>query len=681
MMDEIENSETVALDLYQQATTYLNQKKFDAAITACQEALTYQPDSAQICKTLGIALQSKGQYQDAQEWYTKALEIQPDLAEAHANLGVLYAKQENWESAILFYQKAIQFKPDFANVYRNLSQILVQLDRVEEATQYWQQALELKLDFATPEEYFNIGNILLRQRKANEAVECYQNVLQAQPNSFESYHNFAEALQQLKEWEAAISAYQKAIELKPDSVKTYQRLGDTWMKLQQWEEVIQSYNKVLDLQPDIFKAYHNLAEAYYHIEQWETAIPFYQKAIELKPDSARIYKQLGDVWMKLRQWDEAITAYEKSLEIDPSSLEVHQKLAPLLMKQGQPEKAIQIYRLAIESHPFYRWSYLNLWNIFARHKKLGEVLNYYKNAVQQYPDYPLVELNLGEILTRKGKISEAITCYQNVSYKRAKNLQPEVVEQFWDKNHTLEPAFLIIGAQKGGTTSLYRYLEEHPKILPAIKKEINFWTHHYHQGLDWYLAHFPQLSVEHNFITGEATPNYLENKEVIPKIFEAFPQMKLIVILRNPVDRAVSQYHHWIRLGLEYRSLEAAIESELEQLGNYPKTAIDPQYWKEACKYVWRGMYFEFIQKWMAIFPKEQFLILRSEDFYTQTPETLQQVFEFLGLPEHTISTFKTYNQGFYQPMPDTIRQKLSDFFQPHNQRLEQFLGMNFNWN
>lgn len=680
-MHEIENSETVALDFCKQAAIYLNHKQYDAAITACQEALKHQPDSAQACQFLGMALQSQGQDQDAQKWYMKALEIHPNLVDAHANLGVLYAKHQNWELAILSYQKAIENKPDCGVAYRNLSQILIQLNRLEEVTPYWQQALQLKVDFATPEEYFTMGNILLRQEKADEAIECYQHVLQSQPNSFETYHNLAEALQQLEQWEAAVSAYQKAIELKPDSAQTYQRLGDAWVKLQQWEGVIQSYNKVLDLQPDIFQAYHNLAEAFHHLEQWEAATSAYQKAIELKPNSVRIYQRLGDISMKLQQWEEAITFYEKALEIDPNGFEVHQKLAPLLMNQGQPEKALQIYRRAIEVQPFFRWSYLNLWNLFARHKKLGEVLKFYKNAVQRYPEAPLVELNLGEILTRQGKINKAIICYQNVSYKRAKKLHPEAVEQYWDKNYTLAPAFLIIGAQKGGTTSLYRYLEEHPKILSAIKKEINFWNHHYQRGLDWYLAHFPQLSGEHNFITGEATPNYLENPEVIPRIFEAFPQMKLIVILRNPVDRAVSQYHHWIRLGLEYRSLEVAIESELEQLGNYPKTTIQKKYWKDACKYVWRGIYIEFIQKWMATFPKEQFLILRSEDFYTQTPETLQQVFEFLGLPQHAISKFKTYNQGFYQPMPDTIRQQLSDFFQPHNQRLEQFLGMNFNWN
>nr|WP_293134600.1 sulfotransferase domain-containing protein [Okeania sp. SIO3I5] len=84
--------------------------------------------------------------------------------------------------------------------------------------------------------------------------------------------------------------------------------------------------------------------------------------------------------------------------------------------------------------------------------------------------------------------------------------------------------------------------------------------------MDWYLAYFPPIPKSENFITGEATSNYLITDEVPERISSLLPSIKLLVILRNPVDRAFSQYHHWQRLNWENRSFEVAINQELEIL-------------------------------------------------------------------------------------------------------------------
>ena len=221
-----------------------------------------------------------------------------------------------------------------------------------------------------------------------------------------------------------------------------------------------------------------------------------------------------------------------------------------------------------------------------------------------------------------------------------------------------------------------------PQIFPAIRKEIYFWNYHHHRGLDWYLAHFPRLSTNENWITGEASPNYLEDRQAPDRLFQVFPNMKFIVLLRNPVDRAVSQYHHWVRLNREQQSLEAALELELKWLNlDAGYLQIDRRYWTETSRYLWRGLYIKFLQRWMNIFPRKQFLILRSEDFYSQPESTLTQVFDFLNLPSTSEMNLTPYNQGFYQPMPEELRQQLHTFFTPYNQKLEAFLEINFHWN
>ena len=137
----------------------------------------------------------------------------------------------------------------------------------------------------------------------------------------------------------------------------------------------------------------------------------------------------------------------------------------------------------------------------------------------------------------------------------------------------LLPDFLIIGTQRGGTTSLYHYLQAHPCLQATTTKEVHFFDRKYHKGLMWYRGHFPtvwekacaQQVQKQAFVTGEASPSYLFHPHVYKRVAQALPQVKLIVLLRNPVDRAYSQYYHSIELGHESRSFEEAIRDEQER--------------------------------------------------------------------------------------------------------------------
>src|SRR5690348_6863383 len=136
----------------------------------------------------------------------------------------------------------------------------------------------------------------------------------------------------------------------------------------------------------------------------------------------------------------------------------------------------------------------------------------------------------------------------------------------------LLPDFLVIGTQRGGTTSLYHYLQAHESIAPSSIKEIHFFDRKYARGLAWYRGHFPtgaekwyaQRLRRQAFVTGEASPVYLFHPHVPARVKQALPAVKLIVLLRNPVDRAYSQYYHAVELGLETRPFEEAIGDEVE---------------------------------------------------------------------------------------------------------------------
>src|SRR6188508_1226206 len=129
-------------------------------------------------------------------------------------------------------------------------------------------------------------------------------------------------------------------------------------------------------------------------------------------------------------------------------------------------------------------------------------------------------------------------------HEQTPNREPD--QERLDTAHLRQPpTFMIIGTQKGGTTSLHRYLDKHPDVTMALKKEVHFFDSFYFKGSDWYLAHFPLRSEAAQ--TGEASPTYIFHPEAPRRVYDAFPQVKLIALLRNPVDRAYS--HHQMESG------------------------------------------------------------------------------------------------------------------------------------
>ena len=163
------------------------------------------------------------------------------------------------------------------------------------------------------------------------------------------------------------------------------------------------------------------------------------------------------------------------------------------------------------------------------------------------------------------------------------------------------------------------------------------------------------------------------------------PDIKLLVLLRNPADRAYSHYQHNLRLGMEDLSFEEALEKEDERLaGELEKIKADPDYYSfnyQQYSYKTRGIYIEQLEHWMSIFPRQQFLILGSEDFYRDPDTVYQETLDFLGLPAWSPGRFRKFNVGKkYEGMKDSTRKKLVEYFKPYNGKLYEFLGMDFEW-
>lgn len=195
------------------------------------------------------------------------------------------------------------------------------------------------------------------------------------------------------------------------------------------------------------------------------------------------------------------------------------------------------------------------------------------------------------------------------------------------------PDFLGLGVQKGGTTTLQRLLEQHPSAYLPAAKELHYFSLHFAEGEAWYRAYFAGAAPEQR--CGEITPYYVFHPQAPDRVQALLPQSRLIVLLRDPVERALSQYFHSRRLGLEVLSLEAALVAESERLQGAHARLRAPEGRHRSHQehsYLSRSRYQDQLPRWQARFSAEQLLVLRSEDLFEQPERVWIRVLRFLEL-------------------------------------------------
>jgi len=243
------------------------------------------------------------------------------------------------------------------------------------------------------------------------------------------------------------------------------------------------------------------------------------------------------------------------------------------------------------------------------------------------------------------------------------------------------PGAIVIGAQRCGTTRFYNLLKQHPGIAPAARKEVHFYDLRFGRGVKWYRSMFPDLT---DRVGVEASPYYIYHPLCAERIYKTQPDVKIVAMLRNPVDRAYSNYHHEVRRGKEALSFEQAILSEDTRTQGEEKKIIDHGIFSikhNQFSYLQRGHYMQQLQRYYDLFDRDQIMLIRSEDFYTDEQGVLQQVHEFVGVEPQIIDTDAFKGKKEYPVMLEETRHHLVEYFKPYNEELEDFTGRDFGWN
>ncbi|ACK69024.1 sulfotransferase [Gloeothece citriformis PCC 7424] len=258
------------------------------------------------------------------------------------------------------------------------------------------------------------------------------------------------------------------------------------------------------------------------------------------------------------------------------------------------------------------------------------------------------------------------------------------------------PDFLIIGTQKGGTTSLYNYLIEHPQIIGNKSwKEIRYYdlAENYNQGFSWYLGQFPSKLKKGNRLTFDASPSYLYFPNIPKLIQQDLGHIKMIAILRNPVDRAYSAWKMYSSFGTnpnvyqnikklaDKRTFAQAIEQELTN------TCQPGIYFYD---YVNRGKYVEQIKNYYKYFEQNTLLILTFDELKQNVSLVMNKICEFLNIEPYSQEALKQFksqkfnvglkDQENFSSEDEEYKQKLKTYFEPYNQKLYELLGYSCNW-
>ncbi|NET26208.1 tetratricopeptide repeat protein [Okeania sp. SIO1I7] len=514
------------------AETYVNQKKWQQAITISQKIISIKPEP-KAYKIIGNSLQAMGKLQAALDSYKKALEIKPDFVQVHANLGTIFAQQQQWEKAIQYYRRAIAIKPEFAGAYRNLAKIYTQLNQSAAAAECLYQVLRLEPGKATAEEFLYTGNTLNENGQLEQAIACYQGAIQLKPQLVEASYKLGEILIHNGQWGEAVACYQRVISANPNNVEPYEKLADALLNQGQLESALQNYQKAKQLEPNkieikqkIGGIYYRYGEVFQEQGKIEEAIKAYSQATENYPEFDIPYGKLGEIFSQQEKWKEAAKVYKKASEIKSDNSWYHNSLGEALKKLEKWSEAVEAYRKAIELNPDFSWSHNNLGDCLLKLEKWSEAVEPYRKAIELNPDFSWSYINLGKALWSAGNWQEAID-----PYRRAIELKADLPEAY-------------------------------QKLGDALKKRAQL---DLDEAIKWY-----EKAIENN---PENEQLYHKALEIKPEDHKLYLQLGNTLVKKGKTHGAIAFY----QLGLQINPDDPEIQAQLENILPKKKTLKEPE--------------------------------------------------------------------------------------------------------
>jgi len=243
-----------------------------------------------------------------------------------------------------------------------------------------------------------VGNSLLNQKRADEAMIQYQKALALWPECPNARAGLGSVFYQKRRWDEAMIQYQKALEIEPDLAKARNNLGYCFLQTGRVNEAITQFQKALEIKPDFAEAHNTLGDCLLQTGRLNEAMIQYQKALEIKPDYVEAHNNFGYGLFQKGRVNEAIAHFQRALEINPDFAEAHYNLGNCLFLTGRVDEAIVHYRKAIELQPRLLQAYYDLANAFRRKGMAAEAMACYQKTIELQPQFIPAQMNLAWML-------------------------------------------------------------------------------------------------------------------------------------------------------------------------------------------------------------------------------------------------------------------------------------------
>jgi Flp pilus assembly protein TadD len=356
------------------------------AVELISRAVGLEPRNAEYHYNLGVALQRRGQHDQAAASYRQALALQPHRAEAHNNLGQVLLLQGRLDDALASLDQALQLRPDYAEAHHNRGIALRRQGKLAEAAASLHEAIRIRPDFA--EAHVDLGRTLAEQGEADDAQARFRQALWLQPNRADAHNHLGLLLLEHRQLEQARACFEQALRFDSADVDAHNNLGVVLRERGQLDEAAASFHRALALQPNHAGAHNNLGRVCEDRGRLEEAAARYRLALCNEPGNASFHNNLGNALTRLSRSDEALSCYQQAVRFHSSEPVFHSNLANALTLAGRPEEAEACCRQALRLRPTFADARHNLAIALGAQGKFAEALKHNAKALQLEPEHP-----------------------------------------------------------------------------------------------------------------------------------------------------------------------------------------------------------------------------------------------------------------------------------------------------
>lgn len=324
---------------------YADSKDYQKAIEAYRAALEVNPDCSDAYNNLGYAYTALGKFVDAKESFTKAIDKNPKLIDSHIGLARSLTSLNEVELAIKAYKTTFSYRQDPEALFE-LGQLLQRTKRYQEAQHYYKQAINHNPEYV--EAFIGLGISYAGENQHELAAETFVNIIAINPNNYDAYNNLGNAKFELKQYSDAALSYETAISINPNLIEGHIGLGNALTQLEKYEGAVKAYEKILDINEESPEGYHGLGIIMVEFEKYDQAIAYYKKALEKNPSYTKAICNHAIVLEKLKQFDEALKLYDQALSIESDFADARWNRTLLYLLRGEYEAGWSEYE--------FRWS-------------------------------------------------------------------------------------------------------------------------------------------------------------------------------------------------------------------------------------------------------------------------------------------------------------------------------------